>query len=199
METMSKGTKIFLIVLITLLVLCVCGCAATVLLFTYGGGQFLENAVIEDPQAAQDLADSMFEYTVPPGYSEEMAMNMGIMKMVMIMPENNNGGQIIMLMQLPGIMTADPAIYQQQMQQQMQRQFGGESTMSLVETDSVTIRGQQVELMYFEGTSSELGVLTRMMVSSFIKGDSGQIMVMIMGASTNWDQLMVDNFLQSIR
>ena len=195
---MSKGTKIFLIILLVLLVLCVCCCAGTFLLFTYGGGQFLENAVVENPQAAQDLGDAMFEYTVPPGYSEEMAMNMGIMKMVMITP-SGDGNQFIMLMQLPDLMTADPAAMQAQMQQQMQSQFGGQSTMELVETDSTTIRGQQVDLMYFEGTSSEYGYPMRMMVSSFIPGDSGQIMIMIMGPSMGWDQLMVDNFLQSIR
>ena len=197
---MSKGTKIFLIVLIVLLVLCVCGCAATFLLFTYGGGQIMENAIIDDPQAAQDLADGMFEYTLPPGYSEEAAMNMGIMKMVMIMPNNSSSsGQMIMMMQIPAMISADPADYQLQMQQQMQSQFGGQSTMELVETDSMTIRGQQVELMYFEGTSSEYDFPMRMMVSSFIDGESGQIMIMIMGSEAGWDQPMVDNFLQSIR
>ena len=197
---MSKGTKIFLIVLIVLIVLCVCGCAGTFLLFTYGGDQIMENAIVDDPQAAQDLADGMIEYTLPPGYSEEAAMNMGVMKMVMITPDNtSSGGQIIMMMQIPAMISVDLADFQAQMQQQMQSQFGGETTMNLAETDSVTIRGEQVDLMYFEGTSSEYNYPMRMMVSSFIDGESGKIMIMIMGAEADWDQPMVDNFLQSIR
>ncbi|MBI9051073.1 MAG: hypothetical protein JEZ00_16750 [Anaerolineaceae bacterium] len=194
---MSKNKKILLFILVGLILLCICGCIGTFVAVTYGGEYFMENAVVDDPQAAQALGDAMFDYTVPPGYKEDAAVDMGIMKMVMIMPGGNTS-QMIMLMELPAFLTANSDTYRDQMLQQMQNQLGTQGSMELVDQETMTIRGQEVELLYMEGNNSEYGYTMRTMTSSFIKGNSGQVMVMIMGPSASWDQNMVDGFLQSI-
>lgn len=195
---MKKGTKIFLIILVVLLVLCVCSCVAASMFFTNNGGQFMQSMLVDDEQVAAEVGDAISEYTVPPGYSENMAINMGVMKMVMIMPDNNMG-QMIALVQIPGIIPIDSASLQEQVQMQLQQQYGAPTMMERFNTDTMTINGQEVELVYYKGYSTEYQTSMRMLMSDFFQVDSGQVMVMSMGADGLWNQTMVDNFLQSIR
>ena len=195
---MSKGAKILLVVSIILIILCMFACAAAYFIDKYGQGKLLENAVVEDEQVALEVREDMFEYTVPSGYGEETAMDMGIMTMITIKPIYGHY-PIFMLVKLPGIMAMDPSVFQDQMQEQMQKQFGAESTMEVVETESATIRGQEVALTYFEGTNPESEYVIRMMISDFIKGESGQVMIMAMGEKSYWDERLVKDFLNSIK
>jgi hypothetical protein len=194
---MSKGAKILLALLIVILLVCICACAGAYIFQQRGGFDMLTNPMVNDEQTAQDVGEKMFQYSVPAGYTEDSSMDMGIMSIVMLTPSTND--PIIMLVRLPGLLAMDPSTFQDQMQQQMQEQFGNGSTMEVVGTGTVTVRGEEVNLTYFEGTSTENQFVLRMMVSDFIKGDNGQVMVMAMGEKTSWNQTLVENFLKSIQ
>ena len=70
--------------------------------------------------------------------------------------------------------------------------------MIFVGEETATIRGQEVTLFNYEGTSDQ-GTAMKQVVSSVFEGKNGSVMLMIFGADAGWDQATVEAFLSSIR
>lgn len=189
---MSRNTKIALVVVASLTVICLGLCGAGVLLLPRLAG----NVVSQQPADARRIAGDIADYTLPPGYSEVMGMNMLVYKMVAIAPQDmSRDGMIFMLMGTNAGGTSHEEM-ERQMQQSFQQQFGRSgSQMQVVGQERVTIRDQGVTMTIAENDASPK---MRQAVGTF-EGKNGLVIVMAMGAADRWDNALMRDFLGSIR
>lgn len=195
---MSKNTKVALGVVIGLVLLCCCTCVGGVLAFQLGGAALFEQILVEDPSQASSLAQEMVDYDLPPGYAESNALNMSIFKLVMITKASDGSRPILMLLEMPSSMAVDEEQMLLQLQQAMAASMGRQGfTMTLVDRGRTTIRGQEVDLLLYEGTDED-GAAMKQLVSGFFDGKQGQVMVVAIGPEDGWSQTEVDAFIRSI-
>jgi hypothetical protein len=87
---------------------------------------------------------------------------------------------------------------EKQLRQSFEQQAGNRSlSMKLVKVEDKTIRGEETQVATYEGTD-ENGLVLRQVITSF-PGKDGTAMLMIMGSVSQWDQDLVDDFIESIR
>jgi len=180
-------------------VLCLCLGVGGFLVLSQMGNKFMET-VKTDPGDAAQVGARIAEYSVPAGYEHMMGMSLMGYDFVIIAPQNSTDGLIIMLAQFSEayMQNSDPQSFQEQMQRSLEQQSGRRGMkMEVVETRTMTIRGQQVEVLILEGTD-ENGTSARQLITNF-NTESGLGMVMIQSLGEEWDQAVVDQFLKSIR
>lgn len=189
---MSRNAKIALIVVGSLVVVCLGVCAVGFILLP----RITEGIVSTTPGGAGDVGAQIADYTVPPGYKQEMGMNLLVYQMVFLAPEAGaDEGMLIMLMgtRTPGVSRAQ---MEEQMQQSFQQQFNrGASPMQVVGEENYTIRGQDTT---FTITESQDSPQVRQEIGTF-DGENGLVLVMAMGAPETWDATLLRNFLESIQ
>lgn len=179
--------------------LCLCLGVGGFLVLNQVGNKFMET-VKTDPGDAAQVGARIAEYSVPAGYEHMMGMSLMGYDFVVIAPQNSTDGLIIMLAQFSEayMQNSDPQSFQEQMQRSLEQQSGRRGIkMEVVETKTMTIRGQQVEVLILEGTD-ENGTSMRQLITNF-NTESGLGMVMIQSLGEEWDQAVVDQFLKSIR
>ena len=195
-STTKKSNKTLWIVLIILAVVVICCILATIGGFAFMGtglNFFANEMFTEDPVEVHQIASDIMDYDLPPGYEEQMAMNMfGLGDMVILV--NDDRGQVIAFLQFKAGIPMDEEQVRHQMQSSIQRQ--GETQMTYVGEWPATIRGQEVMVQEYEGISEE-GIPMRELITVF-EGKAGNIFLMIMGADSTWDQSEIENFMESI-
>jgi hypothetical protein len=192
---MSRGVKITLVVIGIVLVLCCIGGVATYFITTRAVSQ----AFTADSTQAAQIGHEIVDYTLPPGYHEQGAMNALVFKMVFISPQSDaTDAMILALMQFPAGSNASQDEMEQQMRQALAQQ-GQKSNiqMRVVGTQKATIKGQPVALTISEGTTSEGQTLRQMM--GIFPGKGGTAMLMAMSRKEAWDQEALDGFLASVK
>ncbi len=193
---MSRNTKIVLGILGGLVIIGICICVAGAFALR-GAGNFLKNSVVTDPNAAATLAAGVAEFDVPSGYTQ-VGMNFGGLYKAIILTSNNSDRPMIMFAQAQAFQNADAQSFEQQMRQALQQQFNrGGITWKDAGTTQVTIRGQQVTLNIAEGTDQNNNSIRY--ETGIFDGNSGKVLLMLMGTTQGWDQSMIDTFLASIR
>jgi len=192
---MSRGVKIALVVVAVLLVLCCIGGIAAYFITQ----RVVSRAVSTNPVQATQTGHEIVDYTLPPGYHEVFAMNMGIIKMVAIGPQDESTDTMgLVLMQFPTGSNLSQEEMERQMSQALAQQGrGGFENMQVVGTQQVTIKGQTVTLTASEGSGSS-GVVHRQVTGVF-PGKDGLVMLMAFGAKDKWNQQALDEFLASIK
>jgi hypothetical protein len=196
---MSKNTKIVLGIVVAVVILCFCVCVSGYIFLRTTGKVLEESFVMDDPQEAQDLAQSIVDYDLPPGYQEEGAFNMGIMKVVMIGDSSASDSPFIMIAEMPSGGGFDEEEMQRQLEQTMQQSMGNRNfNVQLVDEQTRTIRGDEVSLLFFEGTDNS-GIQVKQIISELFQGKNGSVMFMIIGSESGWDQSEIDAFIDSIR
>jgi len=194
----DKNTKIALGVVIGLVLLCCCLCVGGYAILQFGGAALFERMLVEDPGEASSLAQEMVDYDLPPGYTESNALNMGFFKLAMITKASDGTRPILMLLEMPSSMAVDEEQMLLQLQQAMAASMGRQGfTMTLVDRGQTTIRGQEVDLLLYEGTDED-GTAMKQLVTGFFDGKQGQVMVVAIGPEDGWSQTEVDAFLRSI-
>ena len=198
-EANKKNNKWIWIALSASALFCLCAVAVAAFLFLRMGRAFQEG-MRTDPQGASQAAHAIADYELPEGYQEQFAMDFMGYAMVMIGPDSpsspsSSGKPLIMLAQF------QVAMDQQQMEEQMRRSLEQQSgrrglTMKVVESRKMTIRGQEVDVVTFEGTDSN-GFVIRQLLTTF-PGKDGTAMLMIMGPAQFWDKTEIDQFVESI-
>jgi hypothetical protein len=175
-----------------------CLCAVVVAGFVFSRvGQRVQQGMKTDPEGAAEAAHAIVDYELPPGYQEQMAMDLLIYSVVMIGPDSpSESDPLIMLAQFN-----QSNIDRQEMEQQMRRSFEQQSgrrgaDMQLVKVEKKTIRGEEVEVTTYEGTD-ENGIVVRQLITSF-PGKKGIAVLIIMGSTQSWDQSAMDAFIESI-
>lgn len=176
-----------------------CLCAVVVAVFTfYKVGQRVQEGMKTDPESASQAAHAIVDYELPPGYQEQMSMDLMIYTFVMIGPEpqNSRSGPLIMLARF-NEMGANREDMERQIQQSFEQQSGLRGlAMEIVDVRKVTIRGDEVDVTTFEG-KDENGLVMRQLVTTF-PAKNGTGMLMIMGPAQYWDKDVIDQFVESL-
>jgi len=195
-EQGNKNTKWIWIGLGAAALFCLCAVAVAVFMF-YKVGQRVKEGINVDPVSASKAAHEIVDYDLPPGYQEQAAMDLMVYKFVIIAPQTaNNAGPMIMLAQFNAVGT-DPEQMAEQLRKSFEQQSGNRGTnMKVVEVKKMTIRGSEVSVATYEGTS-ENGNTLRQLITSF-PGKAGTAMLIIMGDAQRWDQNLIDDFIESI-
>jgi hypothetical protein len=197
---MNKTTKIILIVVGSLLVLCACATAALLGtgLWSFGKiAQFAEQNTSEDPQEVSRIASNIATFDVPEGFNKQYSIKIGDWSLVQYMTGNEKS--ILIVTQFP----AGTSINADEMMRQIEKNSRNPGSpwynvdTALVEQKPITIRGQESTLSISEGTSKE-GVSFRMANAQFQGNGEGPAMFLIAGPAEQWNDQVVEDFIASI-
>lgn len=176
---------------------CLCAVACAVVIFIRMGQQ-VQQGMKADPQAAAEVAHSIADYELPEGYREDFSMNILTTSMVFMSSRESGSYSLeptIMLAQFKTLGNEEQI--KEQMRQSFERQMGRRNVvMELVETQKMTIRGQETEVAYYEGADGN-GTALRQVITTF-PGKGGIAMLMITGPGEYWDEEMINAFIESI-
>jgi hypothetical protein len=191
----SKNTKWIWIGLGGAILACLCAVGLVILTFARLGQQ-VKDGMKTDPEEAAAVAHNIADYELPEGYREDVAADIVLYEVVMIEHEDHPGAPTIVLAQFGSM--SDP----QQMEQQIRQSFGKQAgtrdiPMSLVDVQTRTIRGEEVDVYIYEGTDDR-GSIMRQLITTF-PGKNGTAMLMIVGFVDEWDEDGIDSFLDSIK
>jgi hypothetical protein len=190
---MSRNAKIVLVIAGTLFAMC-CMLSATAILLL---PKVAENTVTQNPQKAREIAAQIADYTLPPGYTEEFSMDLFTTKMVVISRPDHRG-LMLMWMQISQLGMSREQM-EAQMRQSLQQQFqSGVGALTKVGTEQVTIKGEPVTFTIYEGANTTTRASVRQEIGVF-PGKGGTAMLMITGAISAWDAVLIDDYLKSIR
>lgn len=200
---MNKNTKIVLIIVSILVALCICTCIAmgigSVIL-----GKGIDQAVTTDPTEAAALAQEIATYDLPPGYEQNGFGFFGFNTIIIIPKGFSDGsamydsGLFIMLMQFPSSAELNEDQMEKQMEQAMEQQYSQKSMeITSIETQKITIRGEERLATISEGTTQQGQDFRQLFV--FFEGNNGTAALMIMGTLYEWDEKLIDNFIASFR
>ena len=189
---MNKTVKIIVIMLGGLVALCLCLGAAGWLAFR-STGRVLSQAIDDDPEKVAIVSDNIANYTLPSDFGEGQAVRLANFSMVSFTAVD--GRTHIYLMQAPASLPID----RDELESQMSIASGTDqwSEVSVVDTKPCQIRGQAATLVISEGVSHD-GTLYRSASAVFV-GNGGTALVNISGPAANWDQTMVDSFIESLQ
>lgn len=194
---MSRTTKIILIVGGLLAVLCLCAAVTGYIVFQ----KFAQNIQGgTDPAKAAEVAHKIADYDLPAGYTEKYGISLMGMDTAAIGPENysDSSALVIMLMQFPQNLNYNEEQMEEQMRRSMEQQYGRQGyTIKTVETKTITVRGQDAVETISEGTDEDGNTIRQITV--LFQGKSGTAMLMLMGQMDDWDNSMVEKFIQSLR
>ena len=202
---MSRTTKIVFGIVGALVAICALVLVGAIVAVRVFGGTLMDNLVIQDPDKAAEAAGEIVDYDLPPGYTEQMVMNIVVGKMILIGPEDLSDHLMqpsIMLMQISSTATTsemDQEQYREQMQASIERQANqNELSLELVDESEVEIAGQEVTLMTYEGEDED-GNQMRQVVSDFFEINDSMMMLMIIGGTEAWPESDIEAFIASIR
>ncbi len=194
---MSRNTKIVLLIVSSLLLMCACVCIAGILLMP----RIMSNAVagLATPAnreaQAKRVGAQIADYTVPAGYAEEMGMDLFFEKIVALAPTDEHG-PMIMLLQVNS-----PTVSREQLEEQMRQafanQFTGAGVYEPAGEHTVTIKGQPTTLTVSE--SSDTSTYAMRQAQGVFQGKGGIVMVMVTGKVEEWNWKPVDDFFASIK
>jgi len=194
----AKKNNNVLIALGVIAALCLCACVIGFFVFRNLGqkiGQQIENS--SDPTQVAAVRSKIASYNLPSGYSEQMALDLGMYRILALVPSNPSK-PMIMLMGYNQSLGANQQQMQDQLQQTFEQQTGTPGmTWTTVDEHKATIRGQEVNVVVREGTTSS-GISMRQMVTAF-EGENGTVLIMAQGDASGWDQALLDTFLASIK
>jgi hypothetical protein len=157
----------------------------------------VKSGITQDQAQVRKLAHTMIDYQLPAGYTEQMSMDLLVYKMVFIAADDYDSHPTIILAQFQQ-KNLDPQEMARQIEQAAEQQNGRNgASLNLVETRTVTIRGQQVPLAISEGTDSK-GATLRQWLTVF-DGKTGSILIMVQGSVDGWDDTALYSFLDSIK
>ena len=192
---MSRNTKIAIGILAGLLVICMCLGAGTVLALR-SFGKAITQSIKTNPTDIAKIANGIAQFDTPPGYTVNAMSILGI-EMLVITP-TYPGKPIFMMMQYPANKNFDSDQFQKQIEQSVgQQYFGRGMTFRNLGQTPAYFRGQRVNLVIMEGTTST-GKTILEEVGAF-QGNDGSVFLSIMGDRATWNQATVDTFLHSIR
>jgi hypothetical protein len=200
---MSKNTKVILGIIAGVIALCICICVSGWIVLKISGNVLQEAMIKDTPEEAAAIAKEIMDYELPTGYGEEGAMNMGFMQMVIVKDfqsiDIENARPLIMIASMSPDIEVDEEEIRLQIQLSMQRSSNKQGyNMKLVEEQEITIRGQQVPLMIYEGTD-ENDVSMKQIVTGLFDGKNSKVMLFIAGKVSNWNQEEIDAFIESIK
>jgi hypothetical protein len=198
---MNQTTKIILIIVGSLLVLCACTTAVLLGTGVWSVGkliQFADNSTTEDPQEVAQIASEIADFDIPDGFTTQYGMKIGDLSLVQYTTHSEE--TYIFLAQFPAGTSIDLDELMRQIQSNSRNPNSPwyNTEMKLVEQAPVTIRGEETTLSTSEGTTDN-GRLYHMVNAKFDGNGDGPALLMIVGPADQWDTQMVESFIESIR
>ncbi|MCP5098493.1 MAG: hypothetical protein GY943_23330 [Chloroflexi bacterium] len=194
---MSRNTKIIVGIIGGILTLCCLIAIIGAIMLPRLTEQFVEETVVDDPAKAAEVGQSITNYDLPSGFSEEGGMSLLGINMVIASSENVQGS-VIMLMSFPESLAGDEAGMQRQMEQSFRQQNGSQNVQLAFEgTEDIIINGEGTTLTIYEGVDDN-GLSVRQATAIFAADSGGPGMVMIFAPIDTWDAQGFDGFLTSM-
>lgn len=189
---MNKTVKILVILLGGLLALCLLLSVAGWLAYR-NVGRVLSQTIDHDPAQVAAVSDSIAFYTLPPNFGEGQAVQLPSLSMVTFTAVDSSTH--IYLMQASEGLPLDRT----ELEQEMSLASGTDqwNELTVIERKPCQIRGKDVTLVISEGVSHD-GYLYRS-ASTVFDGNGGTALVNISGPTADWDQVMVDSFIESLQ
>ena len=177
--------------MVTIMLLCILGSALTHRIRGYVYSLFLK----DDPEYAAQVAHTMIDYDLPPGYQEQSAMQVKTYYTLAIIASNDHSTNLITIQPASDLMM-DPEWSGNSQKRAAQEIVDLHYQTHTVGVQSVYIRNQPSMLRILEGQDED-GHDIRQALSAFT-GKNGNVLIIIVGDIKTWDQAMVDQFLLSI-
>ena len=186
---MNRNAKIGIAAIVGLVLLAICACIGAFVLL----GRGLVKSVVTDAEQIAQLRQEIIDYTAPEGYTEIGLRLLGFK--ALMMSDHDRSPETFIIMSFP----SDFDISQDEIDQAMQQvnQQDQATAWQVVETQTVSVAGQEVDLVTLEGSSVD--GFTRRKMQCAISGSAGLIAIQIEGNTDGWDQTLVDTFLASLR
>lgn len=197
---MNKTTKIILIVIGSLMLVCICAVSALSVTGLWSFTQVAKWAKTNTTRDLYEVASMVNEIatiTLPDGFGSPYGMHIGEITSVGFASRSRNTH--ILLTQFPAgtIMNTEEMLNLISQYSANPDHSGNSSNLQVIEGKPVTIRDQDAYLEISEGTSSD-GTTYRTAVATF-EGKGGPAMVMITGPLEEWDMTMIDSFIASMQ
>lgn len=197
---MDKTTKIILIVIGSILVLCTCaGLAAFVTgLWTFSQVvNVAEQSVSVRTEEAVRVGGEIADYEIPEGFGSPVSIHIGDMTVIRYTTPDEMS--YILLAQFPEGTSIDVEKMLELMEEGSSdpTNVWYSTEMTIIEQKPVTIRGQATTLNISEGTS--LAGLDYRTATVKFDGRGGPAMVMVASPVEEWNLGMVDDFILSIQ
>lgn len=189
---MNQTVKIILILLGGLVALCLCVGTASWLAFR-SAGRVLSQAVDDDPAKVSTISDDIADYSLPADFGAGQAVQVADFSMVSYTAVD--GRTHIYLMQAPASLPID----RDELERQMSIASGTDEwrEVRVIDTKPCQIRGEEATLVISEGVSHD-GSRYRS-ASAVFDGNGGTALVNVSGPTDDWDQAMVDSFIESLQ
>jgi hypothetical protein len=193
----------------TFTVLCLCAMGTLVVYWRiFTGGPGPEDSVITDPAEVAHIAESMADYDLPPGYHEESVVFHPLFETLVFAPRSIPSGEQVRLVFSLLQWTSGDALPDVVVREVLRRfyldiniieeQNLGSFSLRLVGEVETVIARQNVTLTTYEGADDE-GNEIRYVVSSWFELRNVPTLVFVLGSVEDWDQSIVDAFIESIR
>lgn len=201
MEQTQKSNKGIWIAVGIVAVICLCAAVAAIVVFARIGSAVKESVKV-DPQKASEAGHQIADYDLPPGYHEQMSMDVFTYTFVIITPgtmgSSSANSPLIMLAQFSNVGNYDQKQMEEQMRKSLEQQSGQRGQdLKTVKEEKMTLRGQETTVTTREG-SDQNGNLFRQ-VSAIFPGKKGIAMLFVQGQPDHWDEHTINNFIKSIR
>lgn len=197
---MDKTTKTVLIVIGSILVVCGCLTAAVFVTGLWSFSRFVnfaEQSVSESPQVAVRLGSEIADFEVPEGFGAPYSVHFGDVTLIGYQSPSERSHLVLAQFPHGTSINVDEMLRIIRDGSNDPNSIWHNIDMELVEQKPVNIRGEECTLNISEGTSSD-GVEFRMATAKF-EGRGGPSLVMIAGPIDEWDEEMVEVFIESIQ
>lgn len=199
---MNQTTKIILIIVGAVLLVCGCGAAVVFATGAWSIGEIIQWAdqnTSENPQEVAQFAADIVSFDIPQGFdTHHYGMRLGDFTMVQYMTRDERS--ILFVTQFPAGTSINPDEMMRQIKENSRNPQSPwyNTHTELIEQKTITVRGQETILSISEGTN-EQGVLYRVANAKFQGEGAGPALFMLIAPANEFDAQLLDDFIASIR
>lgn len=196
---MNKTTKIVLIFIGSVLVLCICTVISMFITALWAFRTITKvspQAISENPQVVVRIGAEIADYEIPPEFSSPVSFHSGDMTMIRYTSQDEMS--YILISQFPEgtSVNADELLRLLDKSSDDPNNIWYSTDTNILEQKPVTIRGQETILNISDGTSLK-GFSYRYATATF-RGRNGPALIMIARPVDEWDIQMIEWFISTI-
>ena len=184
----------------TIIILVACGIFIVVAVVLFGETTlaiFRAQAWEVNPSLALETAHTLIDYELPDGYQEQQVLMIQEVPRAVIISHRSHPGDLIALIPIPSGIIENES-WRTEYEEQNSRYVGQyRYETKTINNEIITVRGQSVNLRMLEGRDQN-GVAIHQAVC-LLEGKTGELMLIFVASQATWDQMMINDFIQSIR
>lgn len=195
-EPLSKRTRNIILIVAGIILVCCCAAVGGIIALNWVTNTIVENAAV-DPADLAVVKARVADFDPPPGYQTVGSRLLG-MDVLFMGPTNGEEDLHYVLVQIPENFASDDRTMEAQLHAPVTSfSQGRRASLSIVDTETRPVRGEESEFTIREGTTEEGGIYRQM--TGFFDGNEGRVLVSIFGPQEMWDEQEISSFLASIR